>query len=155
MNPGLNDLSSSRALTALLCIHSQEVLETTTTQLTTLGFKAHSVSTPEQALDHLYSHACDVLVVSDDFGGGDAHAHPVLVQLASVPLNLRRKLFVILLGPNLTPNSQMQAFALSVDLVLRPQDVVNLNAILAHSLAAQELFYATFNEVQQQLRKEG
>jgi len=150
-----NDSSTSRDFTALLCIDSQELLETATGQLTPLGFEVHTVSTPEQALSHLYSHSYDVMVVSDDFGGGDAETHPVLAQLASVPLELRRSMFVVLIGPNLTTHSKMQAFALSVELVICPQDVPNLKALVGQGLARHEEFYATFNAVARLIRKEG
>ena len=155
MNPLRNDPTASRDLSALLCIESQEVLEAATAQLTPIGFEVHAVSAPEQALAHLYSHSYEVMVVSEDFGGGDAETHPVLVQLASLPLDMRRRLFVILLGPNLTPHSKMQAFALSVELVLRPQDVANLKGIVGQGLAAHQEFYAAFHAVSENLHHEG
>jgi len=96
-----------------------------------------------------------VMVISDDFGGGDAETHPVLAQLASVPLELRRSMFVVLIGPNLTTHSKMQAFALSVELVICPQDVPNLKALVGQGLARHEEFYATFNAVARLIRKEG
>ena len=155
MNPLSNDSSASRDFNALLCIDSQELLETATGQLTPLGFEVHTVSTPEQALTHLYSHLYDVMVIADDFGGGDAETHPVLAQLAGVPLELRRSMFVVLLGSNLTSHSKMQAFALSVELVICPQDVANLKAIIGQGLARHEEFYATFNTMVKLIRKEG
>jgi CheY-like chemotaxis protein len=155
MNPLRKDLVSTPNFTALLCIESQELLETATGQLTPLGFEVHTVSTPEQALSHLYSHFYDVLVLSDSFGDGTAETHPVLAQLASVPLNLRRKLFVVLIGPKLTPHSQAQAFGLSVDLVIRPQDVANLKVLVGQGVLAQQEFYAAFHEVERLMRKEG
>ena len=88
-------------------------------------------------------------------GGGDAETHPVLAQLASIPLDMRRSLFVILVGPELTSFSKMEAFALSVDLVIRPQDISNLKAIVGQGLAAQEAFYASFHAVARQVREEG
>jgi len=155
MNPLRNAPSASRDFTALLCMDAPDMLQAVTDQLASLGFEMHTVATSEQALNNLYSHSYDVLVVSDTFGGGDAETHPVLAQLASVPLDLRRKLFVILLGPNLMPRSTMQAFALSVDLVLHPKDVANLKGIVGQSLAAHQEFYAAFNAVHTRLREEG
>ena len=155
MNPPRNDPSASRDFTALLCLDSQEQLETGTVQLSSLGFEVHTVSTPEQALAHLYSHSYDVMLISDDFGGGDAETHPVLAELATLPLDLRRSMFVILIGPNLTSHSKVQAFALSVDLVIRPQDVMNLKALVGQGLAQHEEFYAAFHAVTRLINKEG
>ena len=146
---------SSRDFSALLCIDSQEVLDLASGQLTLIGFEVHTVSTPEQALAELYSHSYAVMVVDDHFGGSDIETHPLLSQMASVPLDLRRKTFVILIGPNLTPHSKMQAFALSVDLVLRPQDILNLKAIVGQGLLDHEAFYAAFNAADKSLRLEG
>ena len=155
MNPLRYDPAASRNFTALLCIASPEMLSAATDQLAPLGFEVQTVATPEQALAHLYSHPCDVVVVSDDFGGGDAEAHPLLSQIASVPLDLRRKFLLLLIGPSLTPRSSMQAFALSVDLVLRPEDIPNLKGIVGQGLADRREFYATFNAVHQNLLQEG
>ncbi len=151
MNPSL---SSPRDFKALLCLGSQESVETATRQLAPLGFEVHTVSTPEQALSHWYSHFYEVMVVCDDFGGGDAQAHPVLSQLTTIPLDLRRKLFVVLVGPNLVSQSRMQAFTLSVDLVLCPQDLPNLKALVGQGLVQNGQFYAAFYEVENLLRKE-
>ena len=155
MNPLRTDSSSPREYTALLCLDAQELLDTASSQLTPPGSEAHTASTPEQALSQLYSHSYDVLVLSEHFGGGDAQAHPVLSQLAALPLNMRRKLYVILVGPSLTPCSQAQAFALSVDLVLRPQDLSNLKAFVGQGLRAHEEFYSAFNAVDRLLQKDG
>lgn len=154
MNPR-KDSSASRNFTALLCIDSQELAEAATEQLAPLGFEVHTVSTAEQSVTSLYSHTYDVLVISDDFDGGDLDAHPVLNELSLLPLDVRRSIFVVLVGPNLTSFSKMQAFALSVDLVIRPQDVPNLKALVGQGLAAHEEFYATFHAVTEFIRKEG
>ena len=150
-----NESSLSGDFTALLCIDSQELLETASGQLTSLGFEVHTVSTPEQAFAHLSSQTYDIIVISDDFGGGDTETHPVLAQLADIPLESRRSMYVVLVGPQLTPSSRMQAFALSVELVIRPQDVSNLKALLGQGLERHKALYSTFNTVAERIRKVG
>ncbi|MCX6968057.1 MAG: hypothetical protein NTZ46_09840 [Verrucomicrobia bacterium] len=155
MNPILENFSPSHAFSALLCIDSQELVESASTQLSTLGFEVHTAATPEQALSQLYSRTFEVLLVSDSFGGGDAQAHPVLSQLAAFALDIRRKLYVVLIGANLTPLSKMQAFALSVELILRPQDVANLKTLMGQELVAHEAFYAPLRATERLLQKDG
>jgi len=155
MNPLSNNSSSNSHFDALLCITSQESRDVATGQLTTLGFEVHTVSDAQDAFTHLYSHSYNVVVVSEDFDGGDAETNPILAELATMPLNFRRSMFVILVGPNRIALSEMQAFSLSVDLVIRPQDILNLKALVGQGLARHEAFYEAYHSVAKQIRQEG
>ena len=155
MNPPTNDPLSTSNFVALLCIDSQELLETATSQLTSLGFEVHTVAAAEEAISHLYSHSYNVVMISEDFEGGDAETNPVLSELAVMPLDVRRSMFVILVSPSRVALSPMEAFALSVDLVIRPQDVANLKALVGQGLARHEALYAAFHAASKRFQQEG
>jgi len=122
--------------------------------LTPLGFVIQTAPTPKDALTGLHTQICDLVVTSEDFGGADAFSHPVLSELAEFPLDLRRSSFVILIGPNRTSQSEIQAFSLSVDMVLRPEDTPKLKGLVGQGLARKEAFYATFRAMEKLVQEE-
>ena len=154
MNPLKQEMSSTPQFLALLCIDSQELTEIATSQLTTLGFEVHTVPAFQEAITQLHSHSYQLVMTSEDFAGGDAATNPILAELATIPLDFRRPIFVILVGPTQTSLSEMQAFAFSVDLVIQPGDVSNLKAIVGQGFARCEALYATFNAVAERVRQE-
>lgn len=141
--------------TALLCVEPGELQKIVTEQLTLLGFEIHAATTPEEAATQWYSHFYDVILISETFGGGDIETHPVLADLAGVPLDLRRSMFVVLIGSRRTTRSEMEAFIHSVDLVVSLQDGPNLKALIGQGLARQEEVYADFHAVTKRLQGEG
>lgn len=143
------------AFTALLCVDSDELRQIITEQLTPLGFEIHAVTSAEEAGSQWYSHFYDVMVISETFGGGDAETHPVLAELAGVPLDFRRAIFVVLIGNLRTTRSEMEAFVYSVDLVVSMQDAPNLKALVGQGLTRQGELYADFHAISKRIQGEG
>ena len=149
-----NDIAPHE-FTALLCLDTPAQMEAVTEQLAPLGFEIQSASTPEAALSGLHSYVCDMVVTSEDFGGADAFTHPVLAELAVYPSDQRRATFVILIGPNRTSQSEVQAFSLSVDLVLNTQDIPKLKGLVGQGITRKEAFYSAFRAMEKMVQLEG
>ena len=151
----MKPLSPSRTFSALLCIDSPDLLEITSSQLTVLGFEVHTAAAAETAISLLHSHFYDLVAVEEEFGGGDAETHPILAEIAALPLEIRRAIFVVLLGAHCATGSEMEAFALSVDLVVGRRDAENFKALAGQGLARQEEFYAAYKSVAKLVQGEG
>ncbi|MEI8234058.1 MAG: hypothetical protein WCH57_05170 [Verrucomicrobiota bacterium] len=145
----------SHEFSALLCIDAPDLLESVSAPLTQLGFSVQPAVTVQEATTQLHSQPYDVVAVSETFCGADAETHPILSELAALPLDLRRTLFVIFIGANRSASApEMDAFALSVDLLLGPQDLPNLNGLLGRGLARHEAFYAAYHAAAKRLGQE-
>ena len=77
-------------------------------------------------------------------GGSSLATNPVWLHLAPLPMTQRRKLFVFLIGPSFGTLDAMQAFGASVHLVVHPDDLANIRAILNKSLIDFKLFYRVY-----------
>ena len=140
---------------ALLCIDEPGLLANVSASLTKLGFSTQPAVTVQEATLHLHSQPYDVVAMSETFCGADAETHPILSELSALPLDLRRALFVILIGANRSATApEMEAFALSVDLLIGPQDLPDLNGFLGRGLARHEAFYAAYHAAARRLGKE-
>ena len=145
----------NNTFTALLCVTPPELQETCGSQLAQLGFETHASTNPEDAISQLYSRTHDVVVVAEKFGGADLETHPILAELALVALDVRRAMYVVLIGPSCVTQSEMQAFCLSVDLVINLSEVFNLKMLVGKGIARHEEFYAAFQAETLSLHKEG
>ncbi|MDD5349421.1 MAG: response regulator [Chthoniobacteraceae bacterium] len=141
--------------TALLCIDEPDVLEGVRAPLAELGFAVQPAVTVAEAVFYLHSQPYDVVVVNETFCGADAQTHPILSELAELPLDLRRLLFIAFFGAGRSSNApEMEAFALSVDLLLGPQDLPNLKGLVGRGLTRHAGFYAAYHAAARRLGNE-
>ncbi len=139
---------SPHEFTALVCLETPELLQAVSEQLTALGFAIETAQTPAAAVTALHTLVCDIVITSDDFGGADAFTNPVLAEINEFSQEARRAMFVTLIGQERTTQAEMEAFALSVDLVLNPQDIPRLKGLVGQNLARKEAFYRVFHLVE-------
>jgi hypothetical protein len=140
-----NDVLEHGDLAALICIDDAELQAAVIEQISALGFGIHTALFYEEVAVKLRSHNYELVVVTENFSGADLASNRVLNELAMLPLSQRRIAFVVLIGPTMTSRSEMQAFHYSVDLVLRDDEVGNLQTIVNRGIARHEEFYASFN----------
>jgi ActR/RegA family two-component response regulator len=115
--------------------------------LSELGFKCHSAETLDRSIEQMKHTAYDVIAVSEDLAGSTLRSNPLIRYIASLPMDQRRKSYVFLIGESLRTLDAMQAYSQSVHLVVNPNDMPNLRAILKKGLSEFERFYKTYREV--------
>jgi hypothetical protein len=112
-----------------------------------LGFKFHTVETPELAIERVRYTSYDCIILHENFAGSSLRSNVVLNYLAALPMPQRRFSFVCLVGPSFKTFDAMQSFAQSVHLVLNPADLPNLGPILKKGLAEFDLLYHAYREL--------
>ena len=150
-----NDPFEHGDLVALLCIGSPELQEIVIDQITQLGFGIHTAFTAEDAVSQLATHPYNLVVIEENLEGTDAQTHPVLAELATIRLDVRRDLFVALIGPGMETQSDSQAFALSVDLTAHRHSSPNLKTLVGRGIVEQEEFYAAYKAVKKDVQRAG
>lgn len=154
MNPSTG-APSPRDFTALLCIDAPDLLETIRAPLLQLGFAVQAAPAVQEAITLLHAESFDVVAISETFCGADAHTHPILTELSELPLDVRRDFFVVLYGAGRNAaSSEMEAFSLSVDLLVGPQDLPNLSGLIGRGLSRHDAFYAAYHAAAKRLGKE-
>ena len=131
--------------TALVCA-DPTTTEMAKKTLRELGFKFHTAETTDLAIDRMRYSSYDCIIVHENFAGSSLRSNAVLNYLAPLPMALRRNSFVCLAGPSLKTLDAMQAFGLSVHMVIHPEDLPNLTAILKKGLAEFESLYVAFKD---------
>ena len=111
-----------------------------------LGFKFHTVESPELAVERIRYTTYDCILVHENFAGSSLRSNMVLNYLAALPMAQRRYSFVCLIGPSFKTFDAMQAFSQSVHLVLDPADMPNLGPILKKGMAEFDQLYRVFKE---------
>jgi hypothetical protein len=132
--------------TALICVDPATV-EVAKSTMRELGFKFHTVETPELAIERIRYTSYDCILLHESFAGSSLRSNMVLNYLSSLPMAQRRNSFVCLIGPSFKTFDAMQAFGQSVHLVANPGDLPNLEPILKKGLAEFEQLYRVFREM--------
>jgi hypothetical protein len=131
--------------TSLICADGAAV-DQIRSSLKELGFKCHIADTPDTGIERLRYTPYDCVIIHETFGGRTLRTNSVLSYLSGLPMSQRRYSFTCAVGPSLKTLDAMQAFSLSVHLVVDPANLPNLTAILRKGLADFESTYRVYRE---------
>jgi hypothetical protein len=149
-NDAVDDLSdavdylSPGQSAALLCLSRAESRGEVRSILKSLGYVVDMPATTDHALQQLRFNQYQVILLDDDFGGKPSN--PIAGYLAGLNMNIRREMFVVLIGQRFKTADHLQAFMESVNLILHPDDLPQLVMLLTRGLRDQERFYKVFTE---------
>jgi CheY-like chemotaxis protein len=138
------DALHSKHLVSLLCMDQEATLKILKSLLERMGYMTHCPPTLDSALRSLRFNQYRLIVLGDAFDG--RAPNPVTSYLANLNMNIRRDIFVVLLGARFKTEDYWQAFVDSVDLVYHPDDILRLPTCLEQSLKKHERLYSVFNE---------
>jgi hypothetical protein len=141
-----HDIFEPDDLTSLVCVDEPEVQRTVVEQLGELDYRIHTGLFAEDISLRLRAHTYHVVVIYETFAGSVAEGNPVLLETIRTPSSQRRNQFVVLIGPNMVTNNEIQAFQYSVDLVVSVSDIANFRPLLRRAVAHHTDFYRKFNE---------
>ncbi|HEX4086400.1 MAG TPA: hypothetical protein VHY22_15905 [Chthoniobacteraceae bacterium] len=141
-----HDIFEQEDQTALVCVDEAEVQRAVLDQLSDLSYRIHTGLFAEDISLKLRAHTYDVVAIYETFAGSVAEGNPVLLETIRTQPSQRRNQFVVLIGPNMVTNDEVQAFQFSVDLVFSVSDLANLKPVLRRAVARHAEFYRRFNE---------
>jgi CheY-like chemotaxis protein len=138
------DYLSAGQTAALLCMNRTESRGDVKAMLEGLGYVVDIPAATDHALQRLRFNQYQVILLDDDFDGKSPN--PLTGYLASLNMNLRREMFVILIGQRFKTADRLQAFVESVNLILNYDDLPQLVTFLSRGLRDHERFYKVFTE---------
>jgi hypothetical protein len=141
-----HDIFEAEDLTSLVCMDEAEVQRAVVDALSQLNYRIHTGLFAEDISLKLRAHTYDVVAIYETFAGSIAEGNPVLLETMRIPSTQRRNQIVVLVGPNMITNSEIQAFQYSVDLVVSVSDLANFKPVLRRGVARHQEFYRKFNE---------
>jgi len=134
-------------ITALICVDIQEIQGQIVNDLDKLGYKLHTGLFAEDAELKLQTHPYDFVIISEHYNASNLETNPLLRAMLDVQSSQRRRQVVALIGPSLHTDSEMEAWANSVDLVISPGDIENFQTVVKRAVQRQKLFYTPIAEV--------
>ena len=118
-----------------------------------VGYRVVTAEDTRDALNKLRFHHFPMVFLSDGYDSMDIIQSPILRYLAHLPMNVRRKIFLVLVGSRFKSMDHMKAFAMSANLVVNNKDLHKLTPILSRALSDHEKFYNVFMETLKEVGK--
>ena len=135
------DLFEPGDKTALVCIDVPEVQRLAVENLTEIDYKIHTGLFLEDILLKLQTHTYDVVIVAEHFNASTRETNPILEASKIFPGTQRRAQMLVLVGSGVHTDSEMEAWAASVDLVVSLADVPNLKHVVRRAVIRRDAFY--------------
>ncbi len=127
--------------TALICDQDAGVREKIRSTLQRMDYHVMEAASARDAMKYMRFRVFDLVVLDENFEGGNPESNHVLQYLGHQPMNTRRNIFVVLLGNSFRTADNMMAFNKSVNLVVNLNNVDQLEKVLKRSLIENEEFY--------------
>ena len=131
----------------LVCVDDTSRQNVIKAALDQLGFTIYAAKSAEEAIERLRRDPFEVAIVDEQFQGSSALDNEVLQALTTMPMSIRRYMFVALLGRTYKTFDNMLAFSRSVNVVVNLNDLPHLPAILRKGITENNEFYRTFREM--------
>jgi hypothetical protein len=112
-----------------------------TSVLGRLGFAVEQIEPVDDKILRLQHGDFAVIVSARDGVADDRNVYRII---QTMPLEIRRRLFLVLVGDDLQTGEGIQAFALLADLVVHSKDVASCDRVLAQTLQERKRVYQTF-----------
>ena len=131
----------------LVCENAPERQSIIGAALEQLGFTMLPATTAEEAIERLRRSPFEIVIVDERFESSGVLDNAVVRTLNTMPISLRRQIFVVLLGREFKTFDNMMAFARSVNVVVNLNDLPHLPAIIRKGLEDNNEFYRVFREM--------
>ena len=146
------DYSDDEALTffeedvklALVMPRDDEQARVIKTAVEELGYKYIASSNTRDALGKLRFHQFDLILLSEGFDNQGLEGNSIINYLNHISISIRRKTFFALIGDHFKTMDDMMAFAMSVNMVINPNDIQKIKAIIKKGVSDFQKFYKVF-----------
>jgi predicted Zn finger-like uncharacterized protein len=132
--------------TALLCDYDEKIRQKVRPALERMDYHVAEPPSARNALKYMRFHVYDLIIVGETFEATSAESNPVLQYLETLPMYIRRKIFIVLLSDRFRTMDSMTAFNKSVNLILNFQDADDMENILRAALLEHEEFYQVYRD---------
>jgi len=129
------------AAKALVAFPTPEMTATMSSVLGRLGFAAEPLDSVDDKILRLQQGDYAVVVSARNGVPDDRNVYRMI---QTMPLEIRRRLFLVLVGDDVQTGEGTQAFALLADLVVQSKDAPSCDRLLAHTLMERKRVYQTY-----------
>ena len=140
------DFIEEGAKTALLCESDPELRAKDWAAMENMGYLIMEAGTALEALKKMRFHVFDLILLNERFDCPEPGANNVLHYLEQLNMGVRRNIFVALVSSRFRTMDNMAAFNQSVNLVVHPRNIEDIEKILRKGIADNTAFYRVMKE---------
>jgi predicted Zn finger-like uncharacterized protein len=118
-----------------------------------LGYRYVDVFSTEDALERMRFHHFDLIIFCEGFDNQKLPRNAILDTLNSQSISIRRRIFLAIIGANLSTMDSMLAYSLSANVVFNLKDLGKITLILKKAIADNERFYKIFMDTLKEVGK--
>ena len=126
--------------------HDAQRIEMLRQAVVDLGYTYVTAENTREAIGKLRFHHFDLLVLSDRFDGIELEQSPIAHYLNHLPMSIRRRIFLAIIGDDFRTMDQLTAFAWSANLVVARQDLQRLSVVLQQAMMSHNKFYKVLKD---------
>jgi DNA-directed RNA polymerase subunit RPC12/RpoP/ActR/RegA family two-component response regulator len=130
--------------TALLCEPDAALQKKIKTALYDMDYHITAPKLPKDALKQMRFHVFDMVVLNERFGTQNPDMNPVLNYLNRLNMSIRRNIFMALITDRYRTMDNMAAFNRSVNMIVNPKNIEEIEKILRRGISDYEAFYRVY-----------
>jgi predicted Zn finger-like uncharacterized protein len=128
----------------LVALADRSLAGALTLPLSRIGYAAETMESPDDAARALEQGLYDVVITSRDGGGASSRGETLVQRVARLSPDVRRTVFLVLVGDEFRTGDGTQAFTVMADLVVHPKDAGSVEPVLLTSIAERNRMYQAF-----------
>lgn len=140
------DFLEENVVTALVCEQDQSSREKIISALTSMEYQITTPVMLKEALKNMLFHVYNVVLIDEHYETASSEANEILTYLCSLPMSIRRQIFVVLISDHFRTMDNMAAFNQSVNLIINKKNLDDIGMILNRAVKDNDNFYFVFKE---------
>jgi hypothetical protein len=144
--PGFDDLPEGLK-SALVAFDSDEIQEKLEEKLTAMGYKASTAVNVRDAVKQLKFGRFQLVIIQEDYYGATLASNQLIRATTSLDANIRRDMFIAVIGPSFTSLDDLTAFSMSLDTVVNISDIDDIDRILISAIGHSSKFISVYREM--------
>jgi hypothetical protein len=115
-----------------------------------LGYETEYIDVWDQKVEDIHQGRYDIIATHRN--GTSPHEEKDLYRLLNMlPPEIRRRIFMVLVGDEFKTGNGTQAFSAMADIVCHPQDLGSADVLLRSTVTERARFYRSFLEIEDNL----
>lgn len=150
---GVSPFFEEGAKPALVCFDEGPLRNKMMDIARALGFTPVFPSSARDALQRIRMTKFQAIFIHENYDGQELRYNPVLRYIQPMDMTLRRRIFVALFTKEFKSMDQMNAYALSVNILVSLDDEAQYDKVLKRGLNEYRRFYKVFMDVLEEIGK--
>jgi predicted Zn finger-like uncharacterized protein len=132
--------------TALICEGDPVYRKKIQAALEALDYQVTYPANAREVLKQMRFHVFDTVVINEKFDTPDPDRNNVLRYLEMLTMSVRRNIFVAMISDRFRTGDSMAAFNKSVNIIIGVSHIDEVEKILKHGIAENDMFYRVYKE---------